>query len=242
MRAREFITEVNKVEENILGKLGKAAATGAKKIQPRLLGLDPTRPAVTNQLHNPQIGAAGFPAGSTQGAYNVRGIRRPEEIEDLLSTGFMNPSSVKKGKKYFTQLDDPQDMTGYYATVRVPSNKTPVGRAVRSKDVEIYDRGTGTWRGISPTDSPSARQSANWEKVKQTIPGMTSNAKASPKDAREAAMQHWMSQYGRPPMQSYGANTTGSLNNEMGRFNKLVNDYMNTDPRYWSNMQSFKIK
>jgi|688.fasta_scaffold02406_9 hypothetical protein len=95
---------------------------------------------------------------------------------------------------------------------------------------------------LTPANSPQAKQAASWEKFKQSVPGMTSSAKSLPKDAREAAMQHWMSQYGRPPMQSYGANTTGSLNNEMGRFYKLVDDYMNTDPRYWSNMQSFKIK
>ena len=126
----------------------KLAQAGARKVEPHLLGLDPTRPAVTNQLHSPRIGGSGFPAGSTQSAYNVRGVRRPEEIEDLLGTGFMNPSSAKKAKKYFTHTDDPQDIPGYYATVRVPSSKTPAGRAVRSKDVEVYDRDAGAWRSI----------------------------------------------------------------------------------------------
>lgn len=140
--------------------IAKSAQAGVRKVEPHLLGLDPTRPAVTNQLHSPRIGGSGFPAGSTQSAYNVRGVRRPEEIEDLLGTGFMNPGSAKKAKKYFTHTDDPQDIPGYYATVRVPSNKTPAGRAVRSKDVEVYDRDAGAWRTITPGDAPSARQAA----------------------------------------------------------------------------------
>lgn len=219
----------------------KLAQAGARKVEPHLLGLDPTRPAVTNQLHSPRIGGSGFPAGSTQSAYNVRGVRRPEEIEDLLGTGFMNPSA--KGKKYFTHTDDPQDIPGYYATVRVPSSKTPAGRAVRSKDVEVYDRDAGSWRTITPGDAPSARQAANWEKVKQNIPGMKPVApKPEPTNYRDAAMQHWMSQHGRPPMGTYAGNPTSSFNNDYKKFADLLDQYKKSDPRYWQYMKTFKIR
>ena len=223
--------------------IAKSAQAGARKVEPHLLGLDPTRPAVTNQLHSPRIGGSGFPAGSTQSAYNVRGVRRPEEIEDLLGTGFMNPGSAKKAKKYFTHTDDPQDIPGYYATVRVPSSKTPAGRAVRSKDVEVYDRDAGAWRTITPGDAPSARQSANWEKVKQNIPGMKPVApKPEPTNYRDAAMQHWMSQHGRPPMGSYAGNPTSSFNNDYKKFADLLDQYEKSDPRYWQYMKTFKIR
>jgi len=220
--------------------VAKSVQAGVRKVEPHLLGLDPTRPVVKNQLHSPQIGGSGFPAGSTQSAYNVRGVRRPEEIEDIVSSGFMNPSA--KGKKYFTHTDDPQDIPGYYATVRVPSNKTPSGRAVKRKDVEVYDRDAGSWRTISPSDAPSAKQAASWEKFKQSVPGMNPVVKKEPTNYRDAAMQHWMSQHGRPPMGSYGHNPTGSFNNDYKKFADLLDQYEKSDPRYWQYMKTFKIR
>lgn len=208
-----------------MAKLAQGGTRLAQKVQPHLLGLDPTRPVVRNKLYNPQIGGPEFSAGSTQQAFNVRGVRRPEEIEDLLSTGFMTPRSDGKAKKYFTHTDNPADMPGYYATVRVPSNKTPSGRAVRSKDVEVFDRQAGIWRTISPDDAPSARQAAQWERTRKNIPGMSPVVKQEPTNAREAAMQHWMQVHGRPPVSTYGANTTGTLNKEMERFADLIKGY-----------------
>lgn len=214
-----------------VAKAAQGTAKLARKAEPHLLGLDPTRPVVQNKLYNPKIGGSGFPAGSTQQAYNVRGVRRPEEIEDLIGTGFMKPrpdskpGSAAKTSKYFTHTDEPTDIPGYYATVRVPSSKTPSGRAVRSKDVEVFDREAGTWRTLSPSDAPSAKQAAQWDKTKRNIPGMTPITKVEPTNAREAAMQHWMQVHGRPPVSTYGANTTGVLNKDMERFAKLVKGY-----------------
>ncbi|MFY8212689.1 MAG: hypothetical protein ACOVLB_08500 [Candidatus Nanopelagicus sp.] len=137
----------------------KLAQAGARKVEPHLLGLDPTRPVVSNKLYSPKIGTAPYPAGSTQQAFNVRGVRGPEEIADLLGTGYMNPKpfakpgSTKSTSKYFTHTDEPKDIPGYHATVRVPSSKTPSGRAVSAKDVEVFDRNTGTWRRVSAQDS-----------------------------------------------------------------------------------------
>jgi len=208
-----------------MAKLAQGGTKLAQKVQPHLLGLDPTRPVVRNKLYNPQIGGPEFSAGSTQQAFNVRGVRRPEEIEDLLNTGFMTPRPDGKAKKYFTHTDNPKDIPGYYTTVRVPSNKTPSGRAVRSKDVEVFDRQAGTWRTISPDDAPSARQAAQWERTRKNIPGMSPVFKQEPTNAREAAMQHWMQVHGRPPVSTYGANTTGTLNKEMERFANLIKGY-----------------
>jgi hypothetical protein len=212
--------------------IAKSAQAGVRKVEPHLLGLDPTRPAVTNQLHSPRIGGSGFPAGSTQSAYNVRGVRRPEEIEDIVSSGFMNPSA--KGKKYFTHTDDPQDIPGYYATVRVPSNRTPSGRAVKSKDVEVYDRDAGAWRTISPSDAPSAKQAASWEKFKQSVPGMNPVVTKEPTNAREAALQHWMREHGRPPTSS----------NEILQFDGLTQGYQEYlfNPKIQKILQNPKLK
>jgi hypothetical protein len=38
-------------------------------------------------------------------------------------------------------------------------------------------------------------------------------------------MQHWMQVHGRPPVSTYGANTTGTLNKEMERFADLIKGY-----------------
>ena len=225
-----------------IAKLAQGGTKLVQKAQPHLLGLDPTRPVVQNKLYSPQIGGSGFAPGSTQSAYNVRGVRRPEEIEDLLGSGFMTPRPDGKAKKYFTHTDNPADMPGYYATVRVPSNKTPSGRAVRSKDVEVFDREAGAWRGISASDAPSARQAAQWEKTKKNIPGMSPVIKKEPTNYRDAAMQHWMSQHGRPPMGSYGHNPTGNFNNDYKKFADLLDQYEKADPRYWPQLKDFKIK
>lgn len=209
-----------------MAKLAQGGTKLAQKVQPHLLGLDPTRPVVRNKLYNPRIGGPEFPAGSTQQAYNVRGVRRPEEIEDLLGTGFMTPRPDGKAKKYFTHTDNPADMPGYYATVRVPSNKTPSGRAVRSKDVEVFDRQAGTWRTISPDDTPSARQAAQWEKTKKNIPGMNPVIKQEPTNARDAAIQHWMKEKGRLPVQGgYPGDWSGIGHDELKRFSDLIRGY-----------------
>lgn len=226
-----------------MAKLAQGGTRLAQKVQPHLLGLDPTRPVVRNKLYNPQIGGPEFSAGSTQQAFNVRGVRRPEEIEDLLSTGFMTPRPDGKAKKYFTHTDNPTDMPGYYATVRVPSNKTPSGRAVRSKDVEVFDRQAGTWRTMSPGDAPSAKQLAQWEKFKQAVPGMQGPApKPVPQTPREAAMQHWMQEKGRLPTERYPGNWSGLNQRETKQLSKLIQDYEKTDPRYWKELQKFSIK
>ena len=231
-----------------IAKLAQGGTKLAQKAQPHLLGLDPTRPVVQNKLYSPKIGGSGFPAGSTQSAYNVRGVRRPEEIEDLLSTGFMTPrpgakpGSTKSTSKYFTQTDDPKDIEGYYSTLRVPSNKTPSGRAVRSKDVEVFDREAGAWRGISADDAPSARQAAQWEKTKKNIPGMSPVIKKEPTNPRDAALQHWMQEKGRLPGERYPGNWSGLNQQETRQLSKLIQDYEKADPRYWQYLKDFKIK
>jgi hypothetical protein len=230
--------------------IAKVAQGGTKLVQkaePHLLGLDPTRPIVQNKLYSPKIGGSGFPAGSTQSAYNVRGVRRPEEIEDLLSTGFMTPrpgakpGSAKSTSKYFTQTDDPKDIEGYYSTLRVPSNKTPSGRAVRSKDVEVFDRQAGAWRTISPDDAPSAKQAAQWEKTKKNIPGMSPVVKQEPTNARDAAIQQWMKEKGRLPTERYPGNWSGLNQQETQQLSKLIQDYEQTNPRYGDYLPGRKI-
>ena len=225
-----------------IATLAQGGTKLAQKAQPHLLGLDPTRPVVRNKLYNPQIGGPEFPAGSTQQAFNVRGVRRPEEIEDLLGTGFMTPRPDGKTKKYFTHTDNPADMPGYYATVRVPSNKTPSGRAVSSKDVEVFDRQAGAWRGISADDAPSARQAAQWEKTKKNIPGMSPVVKQEPTNARDAAIQQWMKEKGRLPGERYPGNWSGLNQQETRQLSKLIQDYEKTDPRYWNELQKFSVK
>lgn len=95
-----------------------------------------TRPKVNNVLV-PEIFA------SKRGdKYAVRNLRNPEkglkEIEDIKRTGYMMPSpyEVQQGsnRKWFTLTNDPQKNTFLID----PANIHP-GRAVRRKDIKIYD-------------------------------------------------------------------------------------------------------
>lgn len=146
-------------------KLAQGGVKLAQKAQPYALGLDITRPAVKNQLYDVPYGGPGFKQGSTQMGYNMRGVSSPAEIEDIIRSGYVNPRSGLKPTdpgyetKYWVHTDQPQQMPlhGQAGTIRVPSRKTPVGRAVSARDVETYNPATDTWdpltsnKGRKPT-------------------------------------------------------------------------------------------
>jgi hypothetical protein len=61
------------------------------------------------------------------------------------------PPGGKKGQqKYFTMTDRQVPSAGNQQSlhVRVPSNRIPQGRAVRAKDVEIWDNEAGEFRKL----------------------------------------------------------------------------------------------
>ena len=120
-----------------------------------------TRPKVNNFLA-PDLLRAGK-AGATEGKYAVRNLINREkglqEIEDIKRTGYMMPSpkEVQSGRnrKWFTQTDEPNK-----AHLRVLAEKVPPNRAVRRKDIEIYDPVKGDYvplkKGGKVSDSSRA--------------------------------------------------------------------------------------
>jgi len=140
-----------------LGMYGAGAALGpplkklgvkvANAVGDRVLG-----PRVVNRMYSEKIGGPEYMPGDTLPAYGVRNIFGPAELDDIVSSGFMRPPpGGKKGQqKYFTMTDRQVPSAGNQQSlhVRVPSNRIPQGRAVRAKDVEIWDNEAGEFRKL----------------------------------------------------------------------------------------------
>jgi hypothetical protein len=109
-------------------------------------------PRVVNRMYSEKIGGPEYKPGDTLPAYGVRNIFRAAELDDIVRSGFMRPPpGGKKGQqKYFTMTDRQVPSAGNQQSlhVRVPSNRIPQGRAVRAKDVEIWDNEAGEFRKL----------------------------------------------------------------------------------------------
>ena len=114
------------------------AAKGAVKKAVRAVDMA-MRPKVENTLV-PDM----FSKNVGKGTYAVRNVFSPAELEDIKKTGYMLPSPKEleagKNRKWFTQTDVPGKNT-----LRVRSENVPPNRAVRRKDVEIYNKETGEY-------------------------------------------------------------------------------------------------
>ena len=119
----------------------------ANAVGDRVLG-----PRVVNRMYSEKIGGPEYKPGDTLPAYGVRNIFRAAELDDIVRSGFMRPPpGGKKGQqKYFTMTDRQVPSAGNQQSlhVRVPSNRIPQGRAVRAKDVEIWDSEAGEFRKL----------------------------------------------------------------------------------------------
>ena len=109
-------------------------------------------PRVVNRMYSEKIGGPEYKPGDTLPAYGTRNIFRAAELDDIVRSGFMRPPpGGKKGQqKYFTMTDRQVPSAGNQQSlhVRVPSNRIPQGRAVRAKDVEIWDSEAGEFRKL----------------------------------------------------------------------------------------------
>jgi hypothetical protein len=128
-------------------RLKGLGAKAANAIGDRVLG-----PRVVNRMYSEKIGGPEYMPGDTLPAYGTRNIFRPAELDDIVSSGFMRPPPEgKKGQqKYFTMTDRQVPSAGNQQSlhVRVPSSLIPKGRAVRAKDVEIWDNEAGEFRKL----------------------------------------------------------------------------------------------
>ncbi len=138
--ATDAIEPVYPLEELVLGKaVGKIA---------KVLGSKPEmamRPDVTNSMYSK------LPGGAAQGKkYAQRYVISPDEIQNIKDTGYMLPKAGGKAQKYLTAVDEvsPAPVGSRAGTLRVASNKVPPDKAIRRKDVELYDHKSESWKPL----------------------------------------------------------------------------------------------
>jgi hypothetical protein len=140
------------VEYGVTAALGpplkKLGVKAINAVGDRVLG-----PRVTNLMYSDKIGGPQYKPGDTLPAYGVRNIFRPAELDDIVSSGFMRPPPDRARnttRKYFTMTDAevPSAANQQAMHIRVPSNRIPQGRAVRAKDVEIWDNEAKEFRKL----------------------------------------------------------------------------------------------
>jgi hypothetical protein len=110
----------------------------------------PSAPSVTNRMYSEKIGAPEYKPGDTLPKYGQRNIRNPAELDDITRSGYMRSAPGKKDNKYFTMTDAEMPPTGNRKArvVRVPSDRIPQGSPVRSRDVQLWDNATESWKPI----------------------------------------------------------------------------------------------
>jgi len=104
------------------------------------------RPKVENVLV-PDMRAAKFPDKYGGSKYALRNVFSQAELDDIRKSGYMMPSPKEvvsgKNRKWFSVGDDPQR-----SDLRVLSEKVPANRAVRRRDVEVYNKETGEYEPL----------------------------------------------------------------------------------------------
>jgi hypothetical protein len=139
----EPLESVYPLEEMFLaGPVGKAVGKAGKAIANKVDML--RRPKITNRLYNEKPWGPEYAPGDTTKAYGGRNVFSPKEIDDIKESGYMRPrqTSFARQDKYFTMTDEPK------TTLRVASDKIPKGRAVSRKDVEMFDKESGTYKPL----------------------------------------------------------------------------------------------
>lgn len=143
-------------EEMLMGLgmygVGAAAAPRLKRLAAKATGAIGDKvlgPKVVNRMYSEKIAGPEYGPGDTLPAYGTRNIFSETELDDIVRSGFMLPPPNKK-QKYFTMTDRQVPPAGNRqgVHVRVPSNRIPQGRAVRAKDVEIWDNEAGEFRNL----------------------------------------------------------------------------------------------
>ncbi len=135
------------------GKVVKAARGLGAMAGRGLNAMDIGRaPASVNRLYNPSLMGPEFKVGDPNiPAYAYRRMSSPAELVDLISSGFLRPKPGRTDK-YFQTSDDPMPAAGMIGSdqpyVRVETRNVPEGKAVRRKNVRMWDDATGTWKII----------------------------------------------------------------------------------------------
>jgi len=92
-----------------------------------------------------------MPGGSATGKkYAQRYVVDPNELQNIKDTGYMLPKAGGKPQKYLTAVDEavPASEGARAGTLRIPANKVPPDKAIRRKDVELYDHTSESWKPL----------------------------------------------------------------------------------------------
>jgi hypothetical protein len=111
----------------------------------------PSAPSVTNRMYSEKIGAPEYKPGDALPKYGYRNVSTAAEVDDIARSGYMRPAPDKKANKYFTMTDAEMPSTGNRKArvVRVPSDRIPQGSPVRSRDAQLWDNATESWKPIT---------------------------------------------------------------------------------------------
>jgi hypothetical protein len=109
-------------------------------------------PVAVNRLYNPSLMGPEFKVGDPNiPAYAYRKMSSPAELDDLIASGFLRPRPGSTNK-YFQTSNDPMPAAGMIGSnqpyVRVETRNVPEGKAVRRKNVKIWDDATGSWKSV----------------------------------------------------------------------------------------------
>ena len=110
----------------------------------------PSTPSVTNRMYSEKIGAPEYKPGGNLPKYGQRNVQTAAELDDIARSGYMRPAPGKKANKYFTMTDEELPPMGNRErrVVRVPSGRIPEGSPVRSRDAQLWNNATQSWKPI----------------------------------------------------------------------------------------------
>lgn len=125
------------------GKIAKQAVKRANA---------PSTPSITNRMYSEKIMGPEYKPGDKLPKYGYRNISTPAELADIAKSGYMRSAPGKKANKYFTMSDMETPSAGNRGAkpvVRVPSDRIPKGSPVRSRDAQLWDDATESWKSIT---------------------------------------------------------------------------------------------
>lgn len=138
---------------------------GENTIPPLGGGLDQTTeaPITRNRLYSDKIMGPEYQAGDVLPKYGMRNISGPDELQDIIDSGFVR-ARKEGGAKYYTMTDAEVPSAGNANAgkpiIRIQSGKIPDGRAARAEDVEVWNNNTQSWEKLIPEQGGGVRPNA----------------------------------------------------------------------------------
>ena len=130
--ARDYVTAALPVAPAIVGKGIGRVVRSVNRAAP---------PAVRNRLYNERLMGPEYVATDNLPAYGFRNVSGPDEVSDIIQSGYMRPTK-EGGGKYFTmsdkELGNPANL-GSKPVLRVDSKNIPINSPVRAEHVMIWD-------------------------------------------------------------------------------------------------------